>query len=50
MENKRYTPYNKTREELIKIFEAHPFANNSELGDMLNVSRERISNLRNNLV
>lgn len=46
MENKRYTPYNKTREELIQIFEAHPFANNSELGEMLNVSRERIRQLK----
>lgn len=46
MKSKTYTPLNKTREELIDIFESNPFANNSELGEILNVSRERIRQLK----
>ena len=46
MKSKRYTPFNKTREELIEIFEDNPFLSNSDLGDMLHVSRERIRQLK----
>jgi len=46
MKSKRYTPFNKTREELIEIFEQHPFLSNSDIGEMLHVSRERIRQLK----